>query len=188
MANVLANPRIADAIAALLARDGLILGICNGFQALIKSGLLPGGKIAAPVPGDATLTHNRIGRHIARIATTVVANNHSPWLADFQIGEAHSVNFSHGEGRFTAADAVLKTLIKNGQIAFQYAAPGDLAPSMSPKHNPNGSLYAVEGITSPCGRILGKMGHSERHQHHGQQNYPDFRAQNLFAAGIKAFK
>ena len=188
MANVLANPRIADAIAALLARDGLILGICNGFQALIKSGLLPGGKIAAPVPGDATLTHNRIGRHIARIATTVVANNHSPWLADFQIGEAHSVNFSHGEGRFTASDAVLKTLIKNGQIAFQYAAPGDLAPSMSPKHNPNGSLYAVEGITSPCGRILGKMGHSERHQHHGQQNYPDFRAQNLFAAGIKAFK
>ena len=89
-----------------------------------------------------------------------------------------------------AFDAVnlLKTLIKNGQIAFQYAAPGDLAPSMDPKHNPNGSLYAVEGITSPCGRILGKMGHSERHQHYGQQNYPDFRPQNIFAAGIKAFK
>ena len=82
----------------------------------------------------------------------------------------------------------MKALIKNGQIAFQYAAPGDLAPSMDPKHNPNGSLYAVEGITSPCGRILGKMGHSERHQPFGQQNYPDFRAQPIIAAGIKAFK
>ena len=188
MANLLANPRIADAVMTLLERDGLILGICNGFQALIKSGLLPNGVIAAPQPGDATLTHNRIGRHIARVATTVVANNHSPWLADCQIGEAHDVNFSHGEGRFAASDAVLKTLIKNGQIAFQYASPSDLMPSMKPQHNPNGSLHAIEGITSICGRILGKMGHSERHQPFGQQNYPDFRAQPIIAAGIKAFK
>ncbi|WP_239660429.1 phosphoribosylformylglycinamidine synthase subunit PurQ [Cardiobacterium hominis] len=104
------------------------------------------------------------------------------------MGEAHDVNFSHGEGRFAASDAVLKNLIKNGQIAFQYASPSDLMPSMKPQHNPNGSLHAIEGITSICGRILGKMGHSERHQPFGQQNYPDFRAQPIIAAGIKAFK
>ncbi|MDO4643477.1 MAG: phosphoribosylformylglycinamidine synthase [Cardiobacteriaceae bacterium] len=188
IANLLANPRISNAIHAFLERDGLILGICNGFQALVKCGLLPNGVIMPPVEGDATLTHNRIGRHIDRVATTVVANNHSPWLADFQIGEAHNVSFSHGEGRFTASDAVLKSLLKKGQVAFQYAAPVDLSPSMDPKHNPNGSLYAIEGITSPCGRILGKMGHSERHQKYGQQNYPNFRKQNIFIAGIKAFK
>lgn len=188
IANILANPRISDAVQAFLARDGLILGICNGFQALIKSGLLPGGKIHPPAPGEATLIKNRIGRHISRVATTVVANNHSPWLTDFAIGEAHDVVFSHGEGRFFAGDSALKTLLKNGQIAFQYANPADNLPSLAPQHNPNGSLYAVEGIISPCGRILGKMGHSERHHPYGQQNYPGFRAQNLFAAGIKAFQ
>lgn len=183
---VLSNPRVAEAIDAFLERDGLILGICNGFQALIKSGLLPNGKIATPQAGDATLTHNRINRHIARVATTVVSNNHSPWLANFTVGEQHDVAFSHGEGRFTASNEVLQQLVKNGQIATQYV---DYLgqPSMSPLYNPNGSALAIEGITSTCGKIFGKMGHSERHQKHGQQNYPDFREQDLFLAGVRAF-
>ncbi|UJF24981.1 phosphoribosylformylglycinamidine synthase [Suttonella sp. R2A3] len=184
---VLSNPQIADAVAAFLERGGLILGICNGFQALIKSGLLPHGIIRTPEPGDPTLTHNLIDRHIARVASTVVANNHSPWLADFKVGEIHDVAFSHGEGRFVANDQVILQLVRNGQIATQYAHPFTGEPSLEPRYNPNGSDYAVEGITSPCGQIYGKMGHSERHQLHGQQNYPDFRAQDIFRAGIRAF-
>ncbi|SAY98523.1 phosphoribosylformylglycinamidine synthase subunit PurQ [Cardiobacterium hominis] len=195
---------IAEGAAAGASSYGNQIGLATGqiveyYHEGFKAKHMEVGAVVAAVPaenvrrdtpqaGDATLTHNRIGRHIARVATTVVANNHSPWLADCQIGEAHDVNFSHGEGRFAASDAVLKTLIKNGQIAFQYASPSDLMPSMKPQHNPNGSLHAIEGITSICGRILGKMGHSERHQPFGQQNYPDFRAQPIIAAGIKAFK
>ncbi|MBV7434177.1 phosphoribosylformylglycinamidine synthase [Cardiobacteriaceae bacterium TAE3-ERU3] len=183
---VLSNPSVAEAVESLLERDGLILGICNGFQALVKSGLLPYGKIASPQAGDPTLTHNRIGRHIARVATTAVANNHSPWLQDFTIGEQHDVAFSHGEGRFTASDELLQQLIDNGQIATQYVDYNGQA-SMSPLYNPNGSSLAIEGITSTCGKIFGKMGHSERHQQHGQQNYPNFRGQDIFLAGVRAF-
>ena len=187
IASVLANARIQDAILALLARDGLVLGICNGFQALVKSGLLPYGDFRQPQAGDATLAHNRIARHIARVAHTVIANNHSPWLANFQIGELHDVDFSHGEGRFVASPAELERLRSNGQIATQYCDAHGV-PSMQPHYNPNGSLLAVEGLLSPCGRIFGKMGHSERHLDGGKRNYPDFRAQNIFASAIQSFR
>lgn len=188
IANILGSPRIKDALEDLLRRDGLILGICNGFQALIKSGLLPNGNLEKPVAeGSATLTHNLIGRHISRVATTVVANNHSPWLRDFKIGEMHDVDFSHGEGRFISSPEVLEALLKNGQIAFQYAHPDTGEPSNHIHHNINGSLYAVEGLISPCGRILGKMGHPERYQPYTHANYPDFRPQNIFRAGVSAF-
>lgn len=187
MATVLSNPKVAEAVSQFLARDGLILGICNGFQALVKSGLLPNAQIQTPQTGDATLTFNTSGRHIARVATTVVANNHSPWLSDFAIGQAHDVCFSHGEGRFMASQTVLDTLIDNGQIACQYANPTTLSPSMSVAHNPNGSLHAIESITSPCGRVFGKMGHSERHHNGLHRNYPNFREQNIFASGVRYF-
>lgn len=188
IANILFNPQIRDAVHEFLARDGLILGICNGFQALIKSGLLPHGSIQNPTAADPTLTHNRCGRHIARIATTIICNNHSPWLSEFAAGEAHSMPLSHGEGRFVCTPETFEQLSKNGQIAAQYADPRSLAPSMNPKHNPNGSSYAVEAITSPCGRILGKMGHSERWQENLYKNHPGYRPQNIFRAGIRAFK
>ena len=188
MANVLANPRIRDAILGLLARDGLVLGICNGFQALVKSGLLPYGDFRTPQAGDATLTHNVIARHVAHVASTVIANNHSPWLADFRVGDIHDVDFSHGEGRFVASRAVLDTLVANGQVATQYCDPQSGTPSMEPRYNPNGSMLAIEGLMSPCGRIFGKMGHSERHLVGGKRNYPDFRTQNIFASAINALR
>lgn len=187
IANILFNPKIREAIETFLARDGLILGICNGFQALIKSGLLPHGRIQHPTAKDPTLTHNQCARHIARIATTIITNNHSPWLRDFALGEAHDVAFSHGEGRFVCEKPALEKLLAQGQIATQYANPQTLMPSMYPQHNPNGSVLAIEGITSPCGRILGKMGHSERWQSNTYKNHPNFRPQNIFRAGISAF-
>lgn len=188
IANVLFNQQIREAIADFLARDGLILGICNGFQALVKSGLLPFGEIRSPQIGDPTLAHNRIQRHIARIASTKIVNNQSPWLSNFALGEAHDVALSHGEGRFYADEDSLKTLISNGQIATQYIDPFSEKPSLDPAYNPNGSRYAIEGITSPCGRILGKMGHSERYRPGLYKNHPNFRPQNIFQAGIQAFR
>lgn len=188
IANILANPRVAEAIADFLARDGLILGICNGFQALIKSGLLTNGKVHTPQPSDATLTHNTIHRHIARIVSTRVVNNHSPWLADFALGEIHDVAISHGEGRFFVNEATLAELIAKGQIATQYVNPITGEPSMAPEINPNGSVNAIESMTSPDGRIFGKMGHSERYQAGIYRNHPNFRPQNIFAAGVRAFK
>ena len=187
IANVLFNSQIAEAIANFLNNDGLILGICNGFQALIKTGLLPFGEIRTPKEGDPTLTHNRLNRHIARIVKTVITNNSSIWLNGFKIGDAHDVAISHGEGRFFADDASLKNLIANGQIATQYANPFSLNPSMRAKDNPNGSLLAIEGITSPDGRILGKMGHSERYKKGTYKNHPEFTEQNIFANAVKAF-
>ncbi|MDO4436148.1 MAG: phosphoribosylformylglycinamidine synthase [Cardiobacteriaceae bacterium] len=188
IANILSSDKIRSAIDEFLARDGLILGICNGFQALIKTGLLTHSRIQTPQAHEPTLAHNRIRRHIARVATTVVANNHSVWLRDFAVGQLHDVSFSHGEGRFYANQSALDLLLQNGQIAFQYANPESALPSQDPRHNPNGSVYAIEGITSPCGRILGKMGHSERHNPtHGQLNFPHFRDQNIFKAGVQAF-
>lgn len=187
IANTLRQPQIADAIEAFLQRDGLILGICNGFQALIKCGLLPYGKLQQRAPNDPTLTHNHIQRHIARIVTTVISNNHSPWLQDFKVGSCHDIAISHGEGLFWAESSVLQTLSANGQIATQYANPDTGKASLLPIYNPNGSHWAIEGITSPCGRILGKMGHSERYQAGIYRNHPNFRPQNIFAAGIKAF-
>lgn len=187
IANILADAKIAEAIERFLARDGLILGICNGFQALLKCGLVTYGKIQMPQTGDPTLVHNPIRRHIARILATTVTNNHSPWLGDFALGAGHDVAVSHGEGRFHVAESTLARLIAGGQVATQYADPETGAPSMQARHNPNGSICAIEGITSPCGRIFAKMGHSERYQNGIYRNHPNFRAQDIFRAGIRAF-
>ena len=145
----------------LKQRDGLMLGICNGFQALIKLGLVPFGDIVETNDTCPTLTFNTIGRHQSMLVRTRVASNKSPWLSALQPGDIHTVAISHGEGRFVASDEALRALAENGQIATQYV---DLAgaPTMDVRFNPNGSALAVEGITSPDGRVFGKMGHSER--------------------------
>ena len=167
-------------------RDGLVLGICNGFQALIKTGLVPYGEIQDPQAGAPTLTFNDIGRHIACYATTRIASNMSPWLANTKVGDLHSIPFSHGEGKFYATNEEIKQLAANGQIATQYT---DLAgaPSMNIAHNPNGSLYAIEGITSPCGRVFGKMGHTERRGQDVAKNIAGNKHQPLFKAGVEYF-
>ena len=188
IATVIRNPMVSDAIMDLIKnRDGLVLGICNGFQALVKTGLVPYGEIREPQAGAPTLTFNDIGRHIACYATTRIASTKSPWLAQTQVGDLHTVPFSHGEGKFYASEEEIKALAANGQIATQYT---DLAgnPSMDIRYNPNGSLYAIEGITSPCGRVLGKMGHTERRGNNVAKNIPGEKIQPLFRAGVGYFK
>jgi phosphoribosylformylglycinamidine synthase len=187
IATILRSPEVADAVMDLLKnRDGLILGICNGFQALIKTGLVPYGEIREPQPGDPTLTFNDIGRHIARYATTRIASTQSPWLAGTQVGDLHNVPFSHGEGKFYASEEDIQKLAAAGQIATQYT---DLEgqPTMAPEFNPNGSIHAIEGISSPCGRVLGKMGHTERRGPDVGQNISGDLHQPLFSAGVKYF-
>ena len=181
--NVLNSPRLREALERFRARDGLMLGICNGFQALLK-----GGFFDTATGEVATLVHNRIGRHVSRLATTVVSNNHSPWLRDFAIGQGHEVEFSHGEGQFLASAAQLQRFIDRGQIAFQYADPQTLQPSYDVRFNPNGSLLAVEGLISADGRILGKMGHSERQRANTHRNFPQLRRQDIFSQGVRAFQ
>src|SRR5699024_7373139 len=143
-------------------RDGLMLGICNGFQALIKLGLVPYGEIRPITESDPTLTFNTIGRHQSMLVHTRVASVKSPWLSRCQAGDEHLIAISHGEGRFVAPQSVLDSLIANGQVATQYV---DLEgnPTMDQRYNPNGSMLAIEGITSPDGRVLGKMGYTERY-------------------------
>lgn len=187
IAMILKNAQIRDAVHEFLARDGLVVGICNGFQALVKSGLLPYGEIRDRASHDVTLEHNNSHRHIARIAQTRLCHTNSPWLSGFSAGEIHDVAFSHGEGRFVADETQLKTLIANGQIATQYVDNTGNA-TLDPRYNPNGSTAAIEGLTSIDGRIIGKMGHSERYAMHCYQNYPDFKAQNIFAGGVKYFR
>ena len=156
------NPAVKEQVGKLLdTRDGLMLGICNGFQALIKLGLVPFGKIIDTDADCPTLTYNIIGRHQSKMVRTRVCTNKSPWLAGTEVGEIYTVPISHGEGRFLASEELVKQLAANGQIATQYV---DLAgnPTMDSAFNPNGSIAAIEGITSPDGRVLGKMGHSER--------------------------
>ena len=178
IATVFRNPYIAEAIMDLIKRrDGLILGICNGFQALIKLGLLPYGEIRPLDERSPTLTFNKIGRHISHLSATRVASKLSPWFNNTKLGDIYSIPLSHGEGRFVAEEEVLQELIKNGQIATQYA-----------KFNPNGSAYAVEGITSPDGRVLGKMGHSERSAKDIYKNIPGNKHQDIFNAGVDYFK
>ncbi len=156
------SPRLTDAVHDLLQnRDGLMLGVCNGFQALIKLGLVPFGEIRDTDGTCPTLSYNVIGRHQSRIVRTRIASNRSPWLARVSVGDVVSVPISHGEGRFLCSPELLQKLAENGQIATQYAGPDGL-PAMDPDCNPNGSVWAVEGITSPDGRVFGKMGHSER--------------------------
>lgn len=187
IANVLSNPKVNAAIQTLLANDGLILGICNGFQALIKSGLLPYGDITKLNEGSPTLFRNNINRHVSHIARTRIASNKSPWLAGFTPGECHSVAMSHGEGKFVVSEEVAKELFANGQIATQYVdLDGD--PTMNGVYNINGSSFAIEGITSADGRIFGKMGHSERYEEGLFQNIDGNKEQNIFANGVNYFR
>ncbi len=187
IATILRSPRVADAVMDLLKnRDGLILGICNGFQALVKTGLVPYGEIRDPKPGAATLTHNEIGRHIACYATTRISSNLSPWLTGTEVGELHNIPFSHGEGRFWASEEDVRELAAKGQIASQYTDL-DGTPTMNPEFNPNGSIHAIEAITSPCGRVLGKMGHTERRGPDVGKNIAGNLHQPLFKAGVNYF-
>ena len=181
------NPALTEAVHALLDRDGLILGICNGFQALIKLGLVPFGRIRAMDASCPTLTYNTIGRHQARYVTTRVASVKSPWLSLCQPGDLYTVPISHGEGRFVADAATLESLRQNGQIAFQYADAAGV-PSMDIGVNPNGSLWAIEGITSPDGRILGKMAHTERAGASIGANIAGNRYQPVFEGGVRYFR
>lgn len=183
---VLLNEDVKGAVERLMDRGGLILGICNGFQALIKSGLLPFGKIGELSEDSPTLFRNDINRHISQIAVTRVATTASPWLEGFECGELHSVAMSHGEGKFVADEKMLRHLLANGQIAFQYTLP-DGIPTMESPFNPNGSSWAIEGIISPDGRILGKMGHSERFREGLMKNVPGNKRQNIFRNAVKYF-
>ena len=179
--------KLMDEIKAFLGRDGLILGVCNGFQALVKSGLLPYGEIGNVHENSPTLTFNKIGRHISQLVKTKIVTNNSPWLSSFEIGETFDIPVSHGEGRFYASDEVLKELFENGQIATQYV-DFDLNATSEFRFNPNGSSLAIEGIISPDGKIFGKMGHSERYSRDAFKNIPGNKDQNLILNGIKYFK
>ena len=182
------NPAIKEQVTKLLDdRDGLMLGICNGFQALIKLGLVPFGKILDTDENCPTLTYNNIARHQSMMVRTRVCTNNSPWLAGTEVGQIYNVPISHGEGRFYASAELAMQLAANGQIATQYV---DLEgnPTMDTAFNPNGSLFAIEGITSPDGRVLGKMGHSERWQKGLYRNVPGEYDMKLFASAVKYFK
>ncbi|EOU1991946.1 phosphoribosylformylglycinamidine synthase [Clostridium perfringens] len=188
IATIFRNPKIKDSVMKLLnERDGLILGICNGFQALIKLGLLPYGKIIDIEEDMATLTYNNINRHMSSIVRTKITSKKSPWFNDVSLGEVHSIPISHGEGRFVAPEALIKELVENDQIATQYVdLEGNVAMNMP--YNPNGSSLAIEGITSRDGRILGKMGHSERIGDNLYKNIPGEFDQKLFKSGVDYFR
>ncbi|MBQ9992230.1 MAG: phosphoribosylformylglycinamidine synthase subunit PurQ, partial [Firmicutes bacterium] len=182
------NPAIKEAVMELLyKRDGLGIGICNGFQALIKLGLVPYGEITEQAPNSPTLTYNYCGHHVARIVNTKVCSTISPWFSECKVGEVYKIPVSHGEGRFIADEENLQKLLANGQIATQYV---DLEgnPTMDYLYNPNGSYWAIEGITSPDGRVMGKMGHAERVKKEIGKNIPDFEPQPIFKGGINYFK
>jgi phosphoribosylformylglycinamidine synthase len=188
IATAFRNPRVKEAVQELLQhRDGLMLGICNGFQALIKLGLVPYGEIREITEACPTLTHNAIARHVSCMVQTKVVSNLSPWFNNVEVGDVHTIAVSHGEGRFMANDQVIAQMTAAGQIATQYV---DLAgnPTYDITYNPNGSRHAIEGITSPDGRVLGKMGHSERIGQHVVTNVPGSKDQQIFAAGIRYFQ
>jgi phosphoribosylformylglycinamidine synthase len=188
IATMFRNPRIKEAVSEFLSQqDGLILGICNGFQALIKLGLVPYGEIVDLSPECPTLTYNQIGRHISCMVNTKVVSTLSPWFNNVELGDVHTIPTSHGEGRFVASSAIIGNLRQKGQIAVQYVdEQGE--PTYDIRYNPNGSVEAVEAITSPDGRILGKMGHSERVGDDVVKNVPGSKEQKIFAAGIQYFK
>ena len=180
-------PKVTEAVRSLLkARDGLMLGICNGFQALIKLGLVPYGDICDMNEQSPTLTYNTIGRHQSSLVYTRIASNMSPWLSSFKVGDIHSIAISHGEGRFVAPQAFIDQLARTGQIATQYCSHEGI-PSMNLSINPNGSFMAIEGITSPDGRVFGKMGHSERCGVGLYKNIPYVNNQSIFENGIAYF-
>lgn len=186
IANVLNNTKIAEQIHALIDRGGLILGICNGFQALIKSGLLPYGRLGIVSEKSPTLFRNNINRHISLIANTRVSSVSSPWLSSFEIGEIHSVAMSHGEGKVVISEELAKELFEKNQIAFQYVdLQGNI--TMEEPYNPNGSMYAIEGMISENGQILGKMGHSERYEENLFKNIYGNMQQRIFDNAVSYF-
>lgn len=185
---VFRNPAVKDAVHTLLhQRDGLMIGICNGFQALIKLGLVPFGEIIDTDDTCPTLTFNTIGRHQSRLVRTRVASNKSPWLMHCNVDEMHTIAISHGEGRLVASEELIRRLAANGQIATQYVGL-DGEPAMDIRVNPNGSVYAIEGLTSPDGRVFGKMGHSERTGADIFRNVPGNKYQPIFEGGMDYFK
>ncbi|MEG1782362.1 MAG: phosphoribosylformylglycinamidine synthase subunit PurQ, partial [Oscillospiraceae bacterium] len=186
--SLLRNPQVAKEIEALLNnRDGLMCGICNGFQALVKLGLVPYGHITQPDENAPTLTFNSIGRHQSKLVHTRVASVKSPWLMHHQVGDINTIAVSHGEGRFIAPQEVINQLIANGQIATQYV---DLSANATDdvRFNPNNSAMAIEGITSPDGRVFGKMCHSERTTKYTYKNVPDITIQKIFKGAVDYFK
>ena len=188
IATFLRNKKLKESISDLLDnRDGLIIGICNGFQALIKLGLLPYGKIKDMDKNDPTLTFNTIGRHVSQMVNTRISSVKSPWLSKVNVGDVHTIPVSHGEGRFVANDDVLKQLFENGQVFSQYVDDFN-NPTMESPYNPNGSMLAIEGILSYDGRVLGKMGHSERQGDNRNKNIYGNMDQLLFESGVAYFK
>jgi phosphoribosylformylglycinamidine synthase len=181
------NEKMKEAVQKLLDRDGLALGICNGFQALIKLGLVPYGEIRTQQADSPTLTYNTIGRHISKMVYTKVVSNKSPWLQMAELGATYCNPASHGEGRFVANAEWLKKLQENGQIATQYVDPFGKA-SMDEEWNVNGSYMAIEGITSPDGRVFGKMAHSERRGDHIAMNIYGEQDLKIFESGVNYFK
>ena len=187
IASVLNNKKVADAIHALLDRGGLMLGICNGFQALVKSGLLPYGRLGMVTEDSPTLFRNDINRHVSQMVRTRVSSVNSPWLAGLSVGDVFTIPVSHGEGKFVVSEEMAKTLFQNGQVAFQYIDPSTEEPTMESPYNPNGSCYAIEGILSPNGQILGKMGHSERYEKGLFKNIEEDLEQPLFQNAVNYF-
>ena len=188
IATFLRNEKLKSAITDLLEnRDGLMIGICNGFQALVKLGLLPYGKIKEMDKFDPTLTFNTIGRHVSQMVNTRIASTNSPWLSGVNVGDVHTIPVSHGEGRFVAPKEVLEELFKNGQVFTQYVDENN-NPTMESPYNPNGSMLAIEGIISKCGRVIGKMGHSERQGENRFKNIYGPMDQKLFESGVNYFK
>ena len=182
------NQEIKEAVTELLEeRDGLMAGICNGFQALIQLGLVPFGKIMDTDADCPTLTYNKIARHQSKLVRVRIASNNSPWLAGVEVGDIYTVPISHGEGRFIASEPLLKDMAAKGQIITQYV---DLAGKVTNdiQFNPNGSDWAVEGIVSPDGRVLGKMGHAERIGAGLYRNVPGQYDMKLFESAVKYFK
>ena len=185
--NILLNEKVKKAIDAFISRGGLIIGICNGFQALVKSGLLPYGNFEDAGASSPTLFYNDANQHVAKMVETRIANTNSPWLTGVQVGDIHAIPVSHGEGKFVVTAEEFAELRDNGQIWSQYV-DFDSQPSMDSKYNPNGSLYAIEGITSKNGQIIGKMGHSERYEDGLFQNIPGQKDQKLFESAVRYFQ
>ncbi len=187
IATVLNNAKVTEAIHRLRDREGLILGICNGFQALVKSGLLPYGRLGMLNEGSPTLFRNNINRHISQMVTTRISTLNSPWLAGLELGDEHTIAMSHGEGKFVVSDQMAEELFAKGQVAFQYVdLEGNIATETP--YNPNGSSYAIEGIISEDGRILGKMGHTERYEENLFKNIAGNLDQPLFVNAVNYFR
>jgi len=186
--SVLNQQKVSRAIEDLLQRGGLILGICNGFQALIKSGLLPYGRFGQVTTVSPTLFRNDINRHVSQMVTTTVSSTNSPWLRNMSVGDLHSIAVSHGEGKLVVSEALARQLFENGQVAFRYADPRTGQATMESPYNPNGSCYAIEGLISPNGQILGKMGHTERWEQGVFTNIAGNKSQQLFENAVNYFK